>query len=90
MEVGANVPAGTGSQRILNGARKMHGIREGLEESVRRWDCWQANYSDPWELVQAKRKRKAYNLVTLQAYVLLSGFQSLNGDVMIVTIFIND
>ena len=25
MDVGANMLAGTGSQRILNGARKMHG-----------------------------------------------------------------
>jgi UDP-N-acetylglucosamine 2-epimerase (non-hydrolysing) len=29
VDVGANVLAGTGSQRILDGARKMHGIREG-------------------------------------------------------------
>jgi len=36
------------------------GIRaiEPLEESVRRWDCWAENYSDPGKLVQAKRNGK--------------------------------
>jgi len=29
-----------------------------LEESVRRWDCRAENYSDPGELVQAKRNGK--------------------------------
>ena len=69
------------SQKYARSGRK-------LEESIRRWERWAENYSDPGELAQAKRIESVQFIV--QHLKVLSGFQSLNGDVMIVTIFIND